>query len=359
VDQAGFERTIRTAFDRGVNFFDTAEGYGDAEAFLGNVLAPIRDQVYIATKLSGESGSPDLSAPAVRKACEASLQRLGTDVIDLYQIHFDDPHTPVMETVSALDALVEAGLIRQYGVSHLPVERVKEYAQSGNLFSILMELSPVARTARQNLLPICADHNLAAMAFSITGRGILSGHYSAEHVFEEGDIRRMDPLFKRDLFTSAQHIQAYLACMGEGYGVSAVQMGIAWVLAQPSVVCALTGTSSTSHLLENLAACEINFEPGDLEALDLFLDDEDKQLKIAQSATIRKILHTTLPEDLEAAFNDLVYVMETAVMLDLVRESDLMGSFMTLLALRKKLDTHARQAMASLQQDLRSLLDEG
>lgn len=356
VDEDGFERTIRAAFDGGVNFFDTAQGYGDAETYLGRALAPIRDQVYIATKLSGEAGAPDLSGPAVRRACHASLARLQTDVIDLYQVHFDDPQTPVLETVAALEALVEAGLIRRYGVSHLPTERVQAYAEAGGLFSILMELSPVARSALTTLLPICVEHDLAAIAFSVTGRGILSGHYPSGHVFAEGDIRRMDPLFKRERFASADRVRAYLAQLGSDYGATAVQMGIAWVLAQPQVACALTGTASPAHLAENLAAAEIDIQPKDLDALNQFLEDEDARLAGAQAATMREILHAPLPADPEAAFNDLVYVMETAVILGNARETEVMAAFMELLALRKTLDADALRKMAGIQHLLRGII---
>lgn len=356
VDEAQYERTIRSAVEQGVNFFDTAEGYGDAETFLGRILAPIRDRVIIATKLSGTGGKPDLSTGAVRRACHASLERLQMDVIDLYQVHFDDPHTPVLETVDALESLVEAGLIRRYGVSHLPVDRVQEYAEAGNLFSILMELSPVARSATQALLPICIEHDLAAIAFSVTGRGILSGRYPQGHRFADGDIRQMDPLFQRERYTSAVLVAKFLAGLGEKYQATAVQMGIAWVLAQPQVVCALTGTSSGDHLAENLAASEIDLEQEDLLALNKFLDEADARLAADQRVTIRHILDTPLAEDPETAFNDLVYVMETAVMLEAAPEADILAAFKELFALRKKLDVKAQRKMAGIQHLLRGMI---
>jgi aryl-alcohol dehydrogenase-like predicted oxidoreductase len=356
VDEAVFIETIRAAYEQGVNFFDTAEGYGTAEAILGKALAPMRNEVYLATKLSGASGAPDLSAVVVRKACLASLERLGTDVIDLYQVHFDDPHTPVLETVSALDDLVAEGLIGRYGVSHLPVERVREYAQTGKLFSIMMELSPVARRAAQTLLPICAEHNLAAIAFSITGRGILSGHYAEGHAFAEGDIRRMDALFQRDCYASAMRIREFLARLGECYAATAVQMGIAWVLAQPQVACALTGTSSPAHLAENLAAAEIKLDADDLAALNRFFADEDIHLAALQKETIHDILNDPLPEEPQQAFSDLVYVMETAVTLGAVHEDAVMAAFMELFALHKALDDQAQRKMTGIQQALRKIL---
>ncbi len=356
VDAAAYERVILRAIELGVNFFDTAEGYGEAEAILGKVVAPFRDQIIIATKVSGEAGQPDLSAAALRKACEASLKRLNTEVIDLYQVHFDDPHTPVLETVAGLESLVEVGKIRRYGVGHLPIDRVAAYAEAGSLFSVLMELSPVARGAAQALLPLCAERDVAAIAFSVTGRGILSGQYAPNHVFEAGDIRRMDPLFQRERYQSATRVRDYLAELGAAYGCSAVQMGIAWVLAQPGVACALTGTSSLDHLDESLAANQISLDQADLDALESFLDGEDACLAEAQTAEVQRLLHEPLAEAPAQAFIDLVYVMETAVTLGAARQDAVMPAFMELFALRGALDVDAQRKMRAIQQVLREML---
>lgn len=359
VDEEKYSKTIRAAFDQGVNFFDTAEGYGGAEAFLGKVVAPFRDQVYIATKLSGESGSPDLSFHAVHDACEASLKRLNMDVIDLYQIHFDDPQTPILETISALDDLVQEGKIRKYGVCHLSLDRVKEYAELGTPFSVLMELSPVARTSLTTLLPVCEEHNMAALAFSVTGRGILSGRYSPGHEFEQGDIRRIDPLFKHERFESAIRVREKLASLGEKYNATAVQMAVAWVLAQPQVACALTGTSSLDHLSENIAASEIHLGENELAALDQFLSEEDQRLASAQEGTVRRLLNDPLEEDPQKAFEDLVYVLETAMINGMVRESEVVPAFKELFSLRKDLDDKAKRRMQGIQIALRERILKG
>lgn len=349
VDEAKFFKTIRAAFDHGVNFYDTAEGYGDAETFLGKAVAPFRDQVTVATKLSGESGSPDLSTRAVRDACEASLARLNINIIDLYQIHFDDPHTPILETLSALDDLVHEGKIRKYGVCHLPVDRVKEYAVLGNPFSVLMELSPVARTTLSTLLPICVEHGMAALAFSVTGRGILSGRYQPGHEFEKGDIRRIDPLFKHERFDSAMRVRNKLTEVGLLYQASAVQMAIAWVLAQPQVACALTGTSSIRHLEENIRAGEIELQDEDLDSLDQFLNDEDLRLAAAQRETTQRLLSEPLDEDPQKAFEDLIYVLENAIIIGSLREEDVVPAFKELFALRRNFNEKAQQKMKGIQ----------
>lgn len=356
VDKDAFIDTIWAAHEQGINFFDTAQGYGDAESFLGKAVAPFRDEVYVATKLSGENGRTDLSRDSVRQACETSLKRLNTDVIDLYQVHFDDPDTPVLETIAALESLVEDGKIRQYGLSHLSLSRVRIYAEYGDPFSMLLELSPVARTSTQTLIPVCEKHDIAVFAFSITGRGILTGRYSSDHVFETGDIRRMDPLFKRERFESSIRIQEYLSGMSTRYGKTAVQLGIAWVLAQPQVVCALTGTSSPEHLAENAAACQITLNLGDLQAMNRFLADEEERLAIKQRKTVHRLLTQPLANEPEQAFNDLVYILETAIMVGDVEEEDVIAAFRELFTLRQNLDMEAWRKMQGIQAYLRDVI---
>ena len=353
VDEHKFSRTITAAYEQGINFFDTAEGYGGAEAFLGKAAAPFRDQVHIATKLSGESGSPDLSFHAVHDACDASLKRLNMDVIDLYQIHFDDPQTPILETITALEELVNQGKIRKYGLCHLSLDSVLDYAELGNPFSVLMELSPVARTSLTTLLPVCQEHRMAGLAFSVTGRGILSGRYKPGHEFDHGDIRRIDPLFKRERFESAMRVRDRLAKMGVKYDATAIQMAVAWVLAQPQIACALTGTSSLDHLAENIAASEIELGEDDLAGLNSFLDEEDQRLASLQEKTLRRLLNEPLDNDPENAFEDLVYVLETAIINGMVRESEVVPAFKELFALRKDLDEKAKRRMVGIQIVLR------
>lgn len=339
VDRQSYRRTIERARELGVNFFDTAQGYGEAEAFLGRAIRPFRKEIYLATKVSGNRGlRMDLSEAAVRQACHASLKNLGVDCIDLYQVHFDDPRTPVEETVAALERLAAEGKIRHYGLCHLPAARIREYLACGQVFSILMELSAAARAARQTLLPLCREHHLAALAFSVTGRGGLSGKIRSPARFEPGDIRRMDPLFQRERFASLQRLAARLAETGRAYGASSVQVAIAWVLAQEGVVCALTGPSDPAHLEENARAADLDLQPADLAALEAFLDAEEAALAERQRETLRAILAQPLPASPEAAFNDLVYALETAVLLGSIEEPEVLPLFAELLALRNEPD---------------------
>jgi len=163
----------------------------------------------------------------------------------------------------------------------------------------------------------------------------------------------MDPLFKRERFDSALRVRDYLVDLGNRYDKTAVQMGIAWVLAQPSVACALTGTSSIDHLDENLAACEITWQGDDLAALDRFLAEEDERLAEAQQETLRNLLTEALNPDPEKAFNDLIYICENAIILGVVEEEEVIPAFKELFGLRKSLDQKAQQKMRGIQAFLR------
>jgi aryl-alcohol dehydrogenase-like predicted oxidoreductase len=358
VDAEETKQVLLRAYELGVNFFDTAEAYGNAEQILGEVVKPFRKEVVIATKVGVREGiEPNLSASYISSACEESLRSLGMEYIDLYQVHFDDPKTPIEETVVALEELVQAGKIRYYGLGHLPVDRVKAYFQAGNVFSVLMELSAVARQARDGLLPLCGENGVGAIAFSVTGRGLLTGTYSPGHKFDPGDIRNFDPLFQRERFESGLRVAAKMREIGIHYRKSAVQVAIAWVLAQPGVICALTGSSSLPHLQENLGASGLRLAEQDIVDLEAFFEQEDKWLVNEQMTSVRRILNQPLPADATQAFTELVYVIETAVLLNLVSEEKVMPIFQELYPLHKKLIESAGVEMEELQRQLYKLID--
>jgi aryl-alcohol dehydrogenase-like predicted oxidoreductase len=278
------------------------------------------------------------------------------ETIDLYQVHVDDPDTPVAETVGALEDLVRAGKIRRYGVGHLPLPRVRRYMDGGDVFSVLMEFSAAARGAREHLLPFCEERDVAAIAFSVTGRGLLTGRYAEGHAFPDGDIRQIDPLFQRERLRSGLRVADKLAEVGARYGKSAVQTAIAWVLAQPGIICALTGPSSIDHLEENLAASGWTIPDEELADLDAWFDRERQRLARAQRASLREILTEPLPEDPEQAFRDLVYAMETAILLDEVAERDVLPPFRKLFSLREAMGPDVGPILPDIQARLRALV---
>lgn len=352
-DPEQFVPMLRRAHELGVTFFDTADVYGPAEEILGRAVAPFRDQVWIATKLGASvDGRPDCSPEHVLSSCHRSLQRLQADTIDLYQIHFHDPETPIEQTVEALETLRAAGKIRHYGVGHIPLPALERYIATGDVFSALIELSAAARAARQRRLPICQGHGVGAIAFSITGRGLLTGKIGPQHVFEEGDIRRVDPLFSRERLASGLRVMERMRALGERYGKTPVQVAVAWVLAQPGVMCALTGPSTIPHLEENLGGSGWEIAPRDLNALERVFDEEDEQLRRAQLRNLRGILSQDL--DPECGFADLIYVMETLMEGDLAAEREILPLFQRLWALRGQRATSALQEM----QEIRAALHD-
>ena len=351
-DPQRFVDVVHRAYELGVTFFDTAAVYGPGEEILGRAVAPFRDDVWIATKVGGGAdGKPDCSAGHVLASCDDSLRRLQTDVIDLYQIHFNDPDTPVEETVEALEALKSTGKIRHYGVGHLPLSRMETYFGTGDVFSSLVELSAVSRGARESTIPLCREHGVAVIAFSVTGRGLLTGKIGPEHVFEEGDIRSIDPLFQRERLASGLRVVERLRALGERYGKTPVQVAIAWVLGQPGVVCALTGPSTIPHLEENLGASGWDLPPSELEALERFLEEEEERVRREQLQSVRAILLGELSE--ERAFADLVYVVETLVERDLATEEEIMPAFQKLWSLRGQQDPATLRRMREIQGQLR------
>ncbi len=336
-DGEAFARVLRRAFELGVTFFDTADHYTGASEVLGQAVKGFRDKVVIATKVGvTEDGGRDLSPAHVKASCEDSLRRLGTDHVDLFQVHFDDPRTPVAETAGAMEELRAAGKIREYGVGHLPPERVAEWLATTGAVSVMMELSAATRASRRGLLPLCTRHGAGALAFSVTARGLLTGRIRPGHVFEEGDIRRIDALFQEGSFESGLRVAAKLGEIGAKHGKTPAQAAIAWVLAQPGVVSALTGPSSLGHLEENLGASGFALGPDELAELEALFSREDESLAAFRRGRMEAVLSGPLDPDPNAAWKDLVFVMEAAAEFGLIGEARLLEIARPLLGARRK-----------------------
>jgi len=347
-DTEQFINVIRRAYDLGVTFYDVADIYGPAEEILGRAVASFRQKVWIATKVGWSSeGKPDCSPEHIFTSCEQSLNRIKTDYLDLYQIHFNDPDTPVETTVGALERLQVEGKIRHYGIGHLPVDRLASYFEIGKPFSEMAELSAVARSARERILPLCQAQDVGVIAFSVTGRGLLTGKITPGHAFEQGDLRLMDPLFQRERFTSALRVAERFQTLGNQYGKTPVQVAIAWVLAQPGLLCALTGPSTIPHLEENLGASGWVIDEADLSELDSFFAAEDRRLMHEQAQSIRIILTQDLQP--ERAFNDLLYALESLVEIKAANEEEIMPYIQKLLSIRERASINSTHQLREIQ----------
>ena len=204
IDDQESEATIRAAVDMGLNFFDTADVYGNGhnETLVGNTLRNIRQEVILATKFgflpseSGLNGRPEY----VKKACEASLSRLGTDYIDLYYLHRVDPEVPLSETVGAMSDLVNEGKVRYLGLSEVSAASLKTANSVHPITALQSEYSIWVRDIEQEILPTCRELNIAVVPYSPLGRGFLTGKLNSPDQFGERDFRKDIPLFQDDNF---------------------------------------------------------------------------------------------------------------------------------------------------------------
>ncbi len=281
IDVDGARRQIDMCRDAGVNLFDTADVYsaGLSEEILGEALGKDRDDVLVATKVRGDMGpGPNdggLSRHHIVRACEASLRRLGTDHIDLYQVHEWDGLTPLEETLSALDALVRSGKVRYVGSSNYTARQLMKslwISDRDGLESFVSEqiyYSLQARDAENELIPIAVDEGLGVLVWSPLAGGLLSGKYRRGQDAPEG-TRRFEgwtepPVHDEDRLYDTVEV---LVDLGEGHGVSAAQVALAYTLAKPAVTSVIVGARTEEQLADNLAAADLTLSEDEVRQLD-------------------------------------------------------------------------------------------
>jgi aryl-alcohol dehydrogenase-like predicted oxidoreductase len=272
VDEQDARRMLDRALDAGVNLIDTADVYanGASEEIIGRVLGRRRDDVLIATKMGFASiDAGALSYDNVVAACEASLRRLGTDRIDLYQLHRPDRTTPIEETLGALDDLVTRGLVRDIGTSNFrawemagAVERQRALGRHA-FTSAQLYYSLVGRDAEHELLPHCRAAGIGVLVWSPLAGGLLTGRYA-----DGGAGRRTTFSFPPVDGALADRALGALVPIATAHGVSVAQIALAWALAQPGVTSVIVGASSLDQLDDNLAAASVVLAPEELAALD-------------------------------------------------------------------------------------------
>ncbi|NQU96925.1 MAG: aldo/keto reductase [Chloroflexi bacterium] len=258
--------TIHAALDAGVTFVDTAEGYRDSEDIVGRALQGRRDEVFLATKLSG-----DHSKQHMTEAIENSLRQLQTDRVDLYQIHSPKPRWPVEETMGELLRLRDSGKIRYIGVSNFSAEQTKEAQACGPVTSSQPNYSLLFREAEESILPHCMDHGIGVMAYAPLGRGLLTGKYGAGHRFAEDDTRHDHYAFSAENRSRALAITGAMRNWVADRGRDLAQFAIAWVLANPAVTCAIVGAKTPEQARHNAAAGDWRLSQADLAEIEELL----------------------------------------------------------------------------------------
>jgi aryl-alcohol dehydrogenase-like predicted oxidoreductase len=321
VDDKDSIKAIEKALDCGINFFDTADVYGDghSEEVLGKALGGERKHVIVATKVGGvkQKGGPsrhDTSCKHILTAIEASLRRLQTDYVDLYQIHVPDPSTPVSETVSALLQLKKQGKIRYFGLSNMKVEDIVEYMKYGPVTTLQPEYNMIQRQSEKELFPFCLEHKISVLAYSPLGRGLLTGKYDRKSSFVPTDVRAIDSAFQGKLFEINLKCVERLRPIAAGSGRTLTQLAIAWALSNPAVSVALVGAKTASQVQENGSAFDSPLSRETLNKITDILDETEHErttFKESQITRLRTVPITVIESEEEGKglIDDLIMWM--------------------------------------------------
>jgi aryl-alcohol dehydrogenase-like predicted oxidoreductase len=267
--------TIHRALELGVNFLDTADMYGQGanEQLVGRAIADRRDQVVLATKFGnvlyedgtrGVEGSPEY----VRKAFDASLQRLGVEYVDLYYQHRVDKTVPIEETVGAMAELVAAGKVRHLGLSEASPETIRRAHAVHPITALQTEYSLWSRDPEEEILPTTRELGIGFVAYSPLGRGMLTGRFTSPDDFADNDFRKTHPRFTGENFQRNLDLVEQVRQLAAEKGVTPGQLALAWVLSRGEDIVPIPGTTSRKHLEENIAAVDIELTEEEIARLE-------------------------------------------------------------------------------------------
>ena len=283
-DKKEMRELIAAAVDMGITLFDTAEAYGtsddphDNEKLVGAALAPYRDKIVLATKfgihfdmsLLKEGKSPivpDARPEVIRASVDASLQRLGTDYIDLYYQHRVDPQIPVEEVAGVMGDLIKEGKIRHWGISEATEEDIRRAHAVCPLTAVQNRYSMMAR-AYETLFPVLEERNIGFVAFSPFANGVLTGAYNKSSIFEAGDMRARMPQFTAAAMEENGLLLALLRGLAEAKDATCGQIALAWMLCKKPYIVPIPGTRKRERLAENARAAEVRLTAEEIVAID-------------------------------------------------------------------------------------------
>jgi aryl-alcohol dehydrogenase-like predicted oxidoreductase len=267
---------LRTAVERGVTFFDTAEVYGpfDNEELVGEALAPVRDQVIIATKFgfafdeqgrqTGLSSRPD----HIKRAVDGSLRRLGVDTIDLLYQHRVDPKVPIEDVAGTIKELIEVGKAKHFGLSEAGVRTIRRAHAVQPVAALQSEYSLWWREPEAEIIPALEELDIGLVPFSPLGKGFLTGTVSVSTSFDAGDIRSNIPRFSEDARAANQALVDLLGLIAAAHDSTPAQVALAWLLAQKPWIVPIPGTRRLERLEENLAAADLKLTTDDLAQIE-------------------------------------------------------------------------------------------
>lgn len=265
---------IRSAFERGVTFFDTAEAYGPFtnEELLGEALAPMRDQVVIATKFGFRSGNsdagPDSRPQRIREVAEASLRRLRTDRIDLFYQHRVDPQVPIEEVAGTVKDLIQQGKVKHFGLSEAGVGTIRRAHAVQPVTALQSEYSLWWREPQQQILPVLEELGIGFVPFAPLGKGFLTGAITENTTFDSSDFRNHSPRFRQDARQANQILVELIKTIAARKRATPAQIALAWLLAQKPWIVPIPGTTKLHRLEENTGAVAVELTSDDLRDIE-------------------------------------------------------------------------------------------
>ena len=255
--------TVRASLDAGMTFLDTTESYRTSESLVGKAIQGRRQEVFLATKLSGEHSSEHMA-----HAIENSLKALGTDYVDLYQLHSPQPQWPIEQTMAGLVRLREAGKIRHIGISNFSAEQTVEALKYGPIHSSQPRYSMLFREAEDSVLPCCLDNGVGVIAHSVLAKGLLTGRYRPGHRFPADDQRSSTSNFNGEAFRRIFEVTERLKQWAADHGRDLVQLAIAWAIASSAVTSAIVGAKTPEQVRHNAKAADWRLSQKDLGEID-------------------------------------------------------------------------------------------
>jgi aryl-alcohol dehydrogenase-like predicted oxidoreductase len=281
VERAQGIALIRAAFERGVTFFDTAEVYGPFvnEELVGEALAPVRDEVVIATKFGftfdsvGKLMGVDSRPAHIKEVAEASLKRLGTDHIDLFYQHRVDPNVPIEEVAGAVKDLIAAGKVKHFGLSEAGMDVIRRAHRVQPVAALQSEYSLWWREPEEKILPLLEELGIGFVPFSPLGKGFLTGAIKQDTKFAGGDFRTVAPRFSPQALAANQVLVDRLGEIAAAKHATPAQIALAWLSAQKPWIVPIPGTTKLHRLEENIAAAALELSPDDLGAIERALAD--------------------------------------------------------------------------------------
>ena len=267
-------KLIRTAYESGVTFFDTAEAYGPwlNEELVGEAVEPFRDKVVIATKFGFKEGKPALGLDSrperIREVAEGALKRLRTDVIDLLYQHRVDPNVPIDDVAGAVKDLIAEGKVKHFGMSEAGVESIRRAHAVQPVAALQSEYSLWWREPEKEILPLLEELGIGFVPFSPLGKGFLTGAINESTTFDSSDFRNVVPRFSAENRKANQSVVDVLSGVAARKGVTNAQIALAWLLAQKPWIVPIPGTTKLHRLEENLGAAKVELSADDLRAIE-------------------------------------------------------------------------------------------